>query len=311
MRIKLGVHAGPQDLPMDDLRRLWKQADEAGFYWISVWDHFYANPLESRGNVCFEAVAAMATLAAVTTRARVGCLVFCTLFRNPGLLAKAAITVDHISGGRCELGLGGGWFEEEFREFGYGFPPIKERLDQMEEAVQVIKSLFDEEVTHFSGKYYDVQGAVCAPKPVNGKLPIWIGGRGPRRTPRMAAQYADGYNLPYVSPGEFRERTEQLEAACGRLRRDPADIARSVNLHFLMAADEAGARRAGERLEKISPDRRAGALTGKSQEVIDRIGEYVEAGAEGLNIAFRAPIDWEAFDAYIENVLPVFHAPAR
>ena len=103
MSIKLGVHAGPQDLPMDDLKRLWKQADEAGFHWISVWDHFYANPLESRENTCFEAVAAMATLAAVTSRARVGCLVFCTLFRNPGLLAKAAITVDHISGGRCEL----------------------------------------------------------------------------------------------------------------------------------------------------------------------------------------------------------------
>ena len=310
MSIKLGVHAGPQDLPMDDLKRLWKQADEAGFHWISVWDHFYANPLESRENTCFEAVAAMATLAATTSRVRVGCLVFCTLFRNPGLLAKAAITVDHISGGRCELGLGGGWFEEEFREFGYGFPPIKERLDQMEEAVQIIKSLFEEPVTHFTGKYYDVQGAVCAPKPVNDKLPIWIGGRGPKRTPRMAAQYADGFNLPYVSPEEFRQRMEQLEIACDRLGRDPADISRSVNLHFLMAADEAGAKRARERLEKITPDRRQGALAGRTQEVIDRIGAYMEAGAEGLNIAFRAPIDWEAFEAYVENVLPVFHRPA-
>ena len=126
----------------------------------------------------------------------------------------------------------------------------------------------------------------------------------------MAAQYADGYNLPYVSPGEFRQRMEQLEVACDRLGRDPADIARSVNLHFLMAADDAGARRANERLEKMSPDRREGALTGKAEEVIDRIGEYMEAGAEGLNIAFRAPIDWEAFEAYIENVLPVFHRPA-
>jgi alkanesulfonate monooxygenase SsuD/methylene tetrahydromethanopterin reductase-like flavin-dependent oxidoreductase (luciferase family) len=126
----------------------------------------------------------------------------------------------------------------------------------------------------------------------------------------MAAQYADGFNLPYVSPAEFRERMEQLELACDRLGRDPAGISRSVNLHFLMAADETGARRAGERLEKMTPDRRQGALTGTAQEVIDRIGEYMDAGAEGLNIAFRAPIDWEAFEAYIENVLPVFHRPA-
>ena len=180
----------------------------------------------------------------------------------------------------------------------------------MEEAVQIIKSLFEDSVTHFTGKYYDVQGAVCAPKPVNSKLPIWIGGRGPKRTPRMAAQYADGFNLPYVSPEEFRQRMEQLEVACGRLGRDPADISRSVNLHFLMAVDDAGARRAKDRLEKMTPDRREGALNGTTQEVVDRIGEYMEAGAEGLNIAFRAPIDWEAFEAYIENVLPVFHRPA-
>ena len=112
----------------------------------------------------------MASLASLTSRVRVACLVFCTLFRNPALLAKAAVTIDHISNGRCDLGLGGGWFEEEFREFGYGFPPIKERLDQREEAVQIIKSLFEDPVTHFKGRYYDIQGAVCAPKPLQ-KLP--------------------------------------------------------------------------------------------------------------------------------------------
>ena len=130
--IKLGVHTGPQNLSMTDLHRIWKRADEAGFHWISVWDHFYANPLAERSAPCFEAVAdgvsGLADLAG--TRGRYD--VF-WLFRNPGLLAKSAVTIDHISGGRCELGLGGGWFEEEFREFGYGFPPIKERLDQMEE----------------------------------------------------------------------------------------------------------------------------------------------------------------------------------
>ncbi|MGQ4809221.1 F420-dependent glucose-6-phosphate dehydrogenase [Candidatus Entotheonellaceae bacterium PAL068K] len=307
MTIKLGIHAGPQDLSIDELHRLWKRADEAGFYWISVWDHFYANPLNQRTDPCFEGVASLASLASLTSRVRVGCLVFCTLFRNPGLLAKAAVTIDHISGGRCELGLGAGWFEEEFGEFGYGFPPLKERVDQMEEAVQVIKSLFDEPVTHFKGQYYDLQGAVCAPKPVGGRLPIWVGGRGPRRTPRLAAQYADGFNVPYVSPEVLKQRLDRLDAACEKLGRDPATVRRSVNLHFNMGADEAGARAGRARLQKIDVSRHQGAITGTPQEAIDRVGQYLDVGADGLNIAFRPPIDWDAFEAYIERVLPVFH----
>ena len=310
MTIKLGVHAGPQDLSMADLHRLWQRADEGGFYWISVWDHFYANPINQRTDPCFEAVAAMASLASLTSRVRVGCLVFCTLFRSPGLLAKAAVTIDHISSGRCELGLGAGWFEEEFHEFGYGYPPLKDRLDQMEEAVQVIKSLFDEPVTNFNGAYYDIQGAVCAPKPFNGKLPVWIGGRGPKRTPRMAAQYADGYNLPYVSPEVYKQRTEQLDAACEKLGRDPSTITRSVNLHFHMGADEAGANAGRQKLQRFDEERRKGAISGTPQEAIDRIGEYVKVGTPGLNIAFRPPVDWDALEAYIEQVLPVFHTSA-
>lgn len=309
MPIKLGVHAGPQDLSMAELHRLWKRADAAGFHWISVWDHFYANPLNQRTDPCFEAVAAMASLATLTSRVQVGCLVFCTLFRSPGLLAKAAVTIDHISNGRCNLGLGAGWFEEEFREFGYGYPPLKDRIDQMEEAVQVITSLFADPVTNFKGKYYDLQGAVCAPKPVQKPLKIWIGGRGAKRTPRMAAQYASGYNMPYVSPEDFRIRREEMERACERFKRDPETMDSSVNLHFNMGADEAGAERGRQRLAKFAPERRLGALTGTPAQVIDRIGEYMEVGARGLNIAFRPPIDWDAFEAYIERVLPEFHRP--
>ena len=307
MSIKLGVHTGPQDLAMDELKRIWKRADEAGFHWISVWDHFYANPISQRTDPCFEAVSSMAALAALTSRARIGCMMFCTLFRPPGVLAKAAVTIDHISGGRCELGLGAGWFQEEFREFGYGFPANKDRMDQMEEAVQVIQSLFRDPVTNFKGQYYDIQGAVCAPKPVHGNIPIWIGGRGPKRTPRMAAQYAHGFNMAYVGPEEFTEHWQEIEKACDRLQRDPATLNNSVNLHFHMGANEAGAAAGHARLAKFPADHRPGALTGTAPEVIDRISMYMEAGVKGLNIAFRPPVDWDAFEAYIERVLPAFH----
>ena len=144
MPIKLGLHTGPQEIEMAELLKLWKTADEGGLHWISVWDHFYANPIEESKEPCFEGVASMAALAATTKNARVGCLVFCSLFRNPGLLAKAAATIDHISNGRVELGMGAGWFKEEFEDFGYEFAPIGERLDQLEEGLQVARGLLHE-----------------------------------------------------------------------------------------------------------------------------------------------------------------------
>lgn len=307
MAIKLGIHTGPQDLSMADLMKIWRMADDAGFYWASVWDHFYANPLQDRNNPCFEAIASMTALAATTRKVRVGCLMFCSLFRNPALLAKAAVTIDHVSGGRVELGVGGGWFEEEFREFGYGFPPIGQRLDMLEEGLQIVRSLLREPVTHFKGKYYELDGAVCAPKPVNPNLRIWVGGRGPNRTPRIAAKYADGFNAPYLSPEDFKNRMEVLDRHCDKIGRDPKAITRTINVHFLMGADEAGIKRGRERLDAMPDTHRGGGVVGNAQEAIDLIGEYERAGAEGLNIAFRAPLDWDAYQAYIDNVLPVFH----
>jgi F420-dependent oxidoreductase-like protein len=303
--IKLGVHTGPQDLEMEELLRLWRRADEAGFHWISVWDHFYANPLVDRQNPCFEGVASMAALATATRRVRVGCLVFCALFRSPGLLAKAAVTIDHLSGGRAELGIGAGWFEQEFREFGYGFPPLGERLDRLEEALAIVRSLLREPVTTFKGRHYQLEGAICAPKPRNPGLRIWVGGRGERRTPRLAARYADGFNVPYLSPEEYGRRLCALDRECERIGRDPAAIERSVNVGFYMSAD---AKSAALRERALGHLGREGMLVGTPQQAVDRIGAYQRAGAQGLNIAFRPPIDWDAFEAFIAEALPVFHA---
>ncbi len=306
MALKLGIHTGPQDLSMQELQRLWRRAEQAGFWWASVWDHFYSNPLRSRENPCFEGVAAMAALAAATERMRVGCLVFCSLYRSPGLLAKAAVTIDHLSGGRVELGIGAGWFEEEFREFGYDFPPLGERLDHLEETLQVVRSLFRDPVTSFKGKYHQLEGAVCAPKPQNPGLRIWVGGRGPRRTPRLAARYADGFNAPYLPAELFRERMATLDRFCEEEGRDPRSIERSVNVGFYMSPDAATAERQKERSAALA---RAGTgvLVGPPSRVIDALGEYERAGAQGVNLAFRPPIDWDAFEAFIEEVLPVFH----
>ena len=301
--IQLGVHTGPQDLSMQELQRIWRLAEEGGLYWASVWDHFYANPLKNRADTCFEGVATLAALAATTERLRVGCLVFCALFRNPALLVKAAVTIDHLSSGRVELGLGAGWFEEEFREFGYRFPPLGERLDQLDEAFQVVRSLLREDSTTFKGRYYQFDGAVCGPKPMNPKMRIWAGGQGKKRTPRLAAQYADGFNIPYLSPDEFGERMETLDRACEEIGRDPTEIARTVNVGFYLSADPKMMEKRKAELAHLGT---GGLLLGSTQEAVDRIGEYERAGAQGLNIAFRPPVDWEAYQAFLEEVAPKF-----
>ncbi len=290
--MKLGIHAGPQDLSMEELKRLWRTGDDNGFHWVSVWDHFYANPLSDRGNPCFEGVAAMSGLATYTENVRVGCLVFCALFRNPGVLAKAGVTVDHLSGGRADIGIGAGWFEEEFREFGYGFPPLGERFDQLEEALAIISTLWRGETVNFSGKYYDMQGAVCSPAPLG--LRLWIGGRGKARTVRLAAEYADGFNMPYVSVATAADRLERLRGACEKIGRDPAELDTSVNLGFYMNS---------ERQPDIAAD---GSLTGSVQQAVDMIGGFKEIGIQGVNIAFRPPIEWDNLQLYIEEVMPHF-----
>jgi F420-dependent oxidoreductase-like protein len=277
---------------MKELKRLWKTGDEQGFHWVSVWDHFYANPLQDRRNPCYEGIAAMAGLATYTQNVRVGCLVFCALFRNPGVLAKAGVTIDHLSDGRADMGIGAGWFEEEFREFGYGFPPLGKRFDQLEEALEIVTTLWRGDEVSFKGKYYDMQGAVCAPEPLG--LRLWIGGRGKKRTIDLAAKYADGFNMPYVSPAVAADRLARLRKACDTHGTDFERLDTSVNLGFYMNSD---------RKPDINPE---GSLTGSAQEAIDTIGQFKDIGIQGINIAFRPPVDWDNLQLYIEEVMPAF-----
>ena len=234
MTVKIGMHTGPQNCTYQDLRRLWHIADSSGFYWISIWDHFYDNPSPDGSGPCFEAVSTMMALAAETRNVRVGSLVFCMGFRHPAVLAKAAVTIDHVSNGRLELGLGGGWFEMEYNAFGIPFPPVKNRLDMLDEGVQVIRSMLTQEKTTFAGQHFQLTDAYCSPRPVQQPPRIWIGGGGERRTLRLAARYAGGWNVPYITADRYRHKIEVLDRWCETEGRDPATIARSVNLHFAL-----------------------------------------------------------------------------
>jgi alkanesulfonate monooxygenase SsuD/methylene tetrahydromethanopterin reductase-like flavin-dependent oxidoreductase (luciferase family) len=308
MALTLGVHLGQQNSSMDELRSLWRLFDEAGMDWLSLWDHLYEAPPADGRTPHFEAVATLGAMAADTTNLRLGCLMFCVPYRNPALLAKAAVAIDHISGGRFEIGVGAGWHEPEFVAHGYEFGSWADRFDQLTEGLEILSRMFTQDTTTFSGDHYSVSDVTCVPGPVRGRLPIWIGGRGPRRTPDLAARFADGYNVPYVSPEVYRGLCERIDRACEDHGRDPATIERTVNVSFNLSTTEAAAKAEQARFDAMDAETRQrfmdGALIGTPDTAVERILQYAEAGATGVNIALRLPVDPDALDAYLDSVVP-------
>ena len=309
--MRFGIHAGPQDCTVADLRRLWRVADEQGFHWCSVWDHLYSvSDLSNPAKPAFEGVATMAALASATTRVRVGCLVFCVGYRNPGVLRKGAVNIDHLSDGRCELGLGAGWNQAEFDAFGMPFLPIRDRLDQLEETATVLRRLLDGERVTFHGRQVHVTDAVCVPRPVQERLRLWIGGQGEKRLLRIVARLADGWNVPFLAPEVFAQRNTTLNHWCERERRDPRAITRTVNLGLAIGPDETAVRRQEENLRlmfgPMTDFVRPGILVGTPARVIDRIGDYARAGAEWVILALRAPFDWDGLEQFVRDVMPAF-----
>jgi F420-dependent oxidoreductase-like protein len=303
--MKFGVHTGLQNTTVDDLRSLWRRADTQGFAWISIWDHFYAADATvtaagtSSGSVCFEAVAAHAALALETTHVRCGSLVYCVAYRHPAVLANAAATLDHLSGGRVTMGLGGGWHQGEFAAYGMEFEPVSARLRRTDEAIQVVRTLLTEEVADFSGEFYELREARCDPKPLQPRLPLWIGGGGEKVTLRIAAKHADGWNVPFIAPDQYRHKVQVLTEHCEQVGRDPATIEKSVNLTLAWSDDDLRARFGGM-TDWIRPS----ALTGSPAEVVDRLGAYADAGADWVMVALRAPFDVDGLDRFASKVMP-------
>ena len=299
--MQLGVHIGQQNMTMDEMRALWRRCDQAGLDWISVWDHLYEAPPAGGTIPHFEAVACLGALAADTEHARLGCLVFYVGYRNPGLLARAAVTVDHISGGRFELGIGGGWHEWEAAAFGYEFPGVGARLDMLDEAAGLIRSFYANDRTDHDGEYFRAEHASMLPGPVRGTMPLWIGGVGERRTLRIVAEHATGWNAAYISPEEFGRLGAVLDQHCEALGRDPSEIERSINVMFDLGRDEAALRAQwGDMWERVS----GGSLHGTPDQAVERILEYREHGADMLNIAVRAPLDDEIMERYLTETVP-------
>lgn len=284
-----GVHTGLQHTTTDELVDLWGRIEALGFDWISVWDHFYS--ADMGGTTSLEAVAAHTALACTTERVTCGALVYCAGFRHPAVLANAITTIDHLSCGRAAIGLGAGWSQMEYTAYGIPFPGAGERLDILEESATCVRGLLREEATTFTGKHFQLTDARNDPRPVQPALPIWIGGGGEKRTLRIAAEHADGWNVPFVAPEEFAHKRKVLHRHCDDIGRDPAEIRCAVNVGVALDDDDLAAQ-FGHLAPFVSP----GVVTGAGDELAERIARYVEAGADQVNLALRAPWDFDALE---------------
>ena len=290
-----GVHVGLQHTTADELRGVWRRIEDLGFGWISVWDHFYGATGKPDDAACLEAVAMHAALACTTSRVRCGSLVYSVGYRHPAVLAKAITAIDQLSGGRADMGIGAGWAKVEYDAYGIDFPEIKVRMDQLEEGIQCLRGLLHGEVTDFEGRWFTLRDARNEPRPVQQKLPIWVGGGGEKRTLRIAARHADGWNVPFISPDQFAHKSRVLDDHCDAVGRDRSEIKRAVNLG-LAFTDESLVQQFGQIAEFVRP----GVLSGSDEEIIDRIGQYVQAGADQVNIALRAPFDLDSLERFSE-----------
>jgi F420-dependent oxidoreductase-like protein len=250
----------------------------------------------------------LAGLARETERIRLGTLVTAATFRLPGPLAISVAEVDAMSGGRVELGLGSGWFDGEHAAYGIPFPSLKERFDRLEEQLAIVTGLWETPVGErfsFDGVHYQVSDSPALPKPVQRpRPPVIVGGFGRTRTPRLAARYADEFNVPFAPVQQYGDLTAPVVAACERAGRDPATMTWSAAVTLCCGRDEAEFRRRADAIGQDPATLRANAAGGTVSEVVDRLGELVDAGAQRAYLQVLDLHDLDHLRLVADEVVP-------
>jgi len=260
--VRIGLKLSQQNTDVAELRAIWQVADEGGFDHLWNFDHFAAIMAEPVLDV-LDGWTLLGAMAEATSRVRIGCMVTGNTYRHPAVLAKMAVTIDHLSAGRLEFGIGAAWAEIEHDMLGIEFGTAGRRVEWLDEACQVIKSLFTEERTNFEGAHYTLRDAIANPKPMQRPYPpFWIGGRGERKTLLVIARHADVWNAPGGEPDEVARLAGILDAHCADIGRDPAEIRRSVQIRYsgddealLRSASEFAARNVRDLIVILSPGR--------------------------------------------------------
>jgi len=312
--VRFGVQVAPEDTTYEAMVEVARLVEQLGYdtFWLN--DHFVP-VLGDRSRPHFESWTLLTALATRTERIRLGILVSGNTYRHPAVLAKMATTVDHVSGGRLELGIGAGWEEWEHRAFGIPFHTPKERAERLGEALAVVTALWDgTEPSSFEGRYYRLRDAPFLPPPVQRPHPpIVVGGQGEKWIMPLVARYADEWNVPVgVPPDGVKRRLETIRAECARIGRSPC--VREVSV-FLPLANITNVPLAGPvtRLgARLLVDERAAVsvLAGSAKEIEAKIRSYVDAGATSVIITTRPSIDRALMKRFADEIVPAFRAPA-
>lgn len=296
--MRFGLQLWSQQTGWPGFRDAALAAEAAGWDSVWTWDHLLAilGPWEQP---ILEGWSVLAGLGPLTSRLRLGLMVGANTFRNPGHTAKLATTLDHLSGGRAVLGIGGAWFEREHDAFGIEFGSgFGERLDRLDESVMLMRRLLDGERFSHDGRFYTMHDAICEPRPIQARLPILVGGSGPRKTLRTVARRADGWNTSGTVE-EVRTKLDILSEHCADVGRDITSIEKTVSFPIVLRDDRSAAADAFQALLVKNGVTDAGSspvLLGSPAEAADRLRPYAEMGFETVIVRMPAPYDRETIE---------------
>lgn len=305
--LRFGIQTSQQGVEWADMVALWQNAEAWGYDSLWAFDHFYPIYVDPDGP-CYEGWTLLSALANATSKARIGHLVNGNTYRNPCVTAKMAATVDHISGGRLNFGIGAGWFELEHQNFGLDFKSVLGRLEALEEALQIITGMFTAEKTTVHGTHYTVTDAMGNPKPKqDGGCPIMIGGSGKKILLRIVAQYADMWNSS-GTPDHMRGLIEIIEKHGDTVGRDTAAIEKTVMLPLVYDAPEAREQfwmHMFASMRETTPEgAREQLMVGGKQECLDKIAQYTAAGVTHFIFMIPAPYFPDEIQRFAEEVMP-------
>jgi F420-dependent oxidoreductase-like protein len=303
--VELRIFTEPQmGATYDDLLAVARRTEETGFDAFFRSDHYLTMGGDGLPGPT-DAWVTLAGLARVTSRIRLGTLMTAATFRLPGPLAISVANVDQMSGGRVELGIGAGWFEQEHTRYGIPFPGTGERFDRFEEQLAIITGLWatDGGFT-FEGTHYQVTDSPGLPKPVQAKPPVLIGGVGKKRTPELAARYADEFNVPFVDEATTKTQFARVREACEQQGRDPQTMRWSNALVLCVGADEAEIDRRAAAIGREKAELRENGLAGTPAEVVEKIGRYAALGAERIYLQVLDLADLDHLRLVAREVMP-------
>jgi F420-dependent oxidoreductase-like protein len=313
--MRLRIFTEPQQgATYDDLLAVARTAEELGFDAFFRSDHYLRMGDGDAGPGPTDAWVTLAGLARETSRVRLGTLVTASTFRLPGPLAITVAQVDAMSGGRVELGIGAGWYDDEHRAHGIPFPPTRERFDRLEEQLAIITGMWTTPVGErfsYHGRYYELTDSPALPKPVHQPHPpIIIGGYGTKRTPALAARYAQEFNLPFPPLDVYREYVDRVRQACAESGRDPATLRTTVALVVCCGRDEAEFRRRADAIGREPDELRANGAGGLQGEVVDKLRAFGAAGAETAYLQVLDVSDLDHLELIAAEVMPEVGATA-